>query len=116
MAELVTGLSAGAAYALMAVGIVLIFKGTRALSFAQGEIGAFGLFLGLRWSAHGIPFVGWHLPVPLTLLVVPAAFSYIDRFRLWSKEKLSKLVGNQGANGKAVSFDDVPVHQERPSV
>jgi branched-chain amino acid transport system permease protein len=69
MAELVTGLSAGAAYALMAVGIVLIFKGTRALSFAQGEIGAIGQIVGLRWSAHGIPVVGWHLPVPLTLLV-----------------------------------------------
>jgi len=30
----------------------------------------------------------------LTLVVVPAAYSYIDRFRVWSKEKLSNLVGN----------------------
>src|SRR5438270_156516 len=52
MAELVTGLSAGAAYALVAIGIVLIFKGTRALSFAQGEIGAFGLFLALHWDVR----------------------------------------------------------------
>jgi len=27
----------------------------------------------------------------LTLIVVPAAFSYIDRFRVWSKDKLAKL-------------------------
>ena len=69
MAELVTGLSAGAAYALVAVGIVLIFKGTRALSFAQGEIGAFGLFIGLRWAARGVPGFGWHIPLFATMLV-----------------------------------------------
>jgi len=84
MAELITGLSAGAAYALVAVGIVLIFKGSRALSFAQGEMGAFGLFLGLRWSDRGIPIVGWHLSVPLTLVVavvVGAALGFlVERF------------------------------------
>jgi branched-chain amino acid transport system permease protein len=69
VAELVTGLSAGAAYALVAVGIVLIFKGTGALSFAQGEIGAFGFFIGLRWAAVGVPGFGWHIPLFLTLVV-----------------------------------------------
>ena len=69
MAELVTGLSAGAAYALVAVGIVLIFKGTGALSFAQGEIGAFGFFSGLRCAAVGGPGFGWHIPLFLTLVV-----------------------------------------------
>ena len=69
MAELVTGLSAGAAYALVAVGIVLIYKGTGALSFAQGEIGAFGFFIGLRWAAMGMPLVGWHIPLFMTLVV-----------------------------------------------
>src|SRR5687768_9023797 len=58
MAEVVIGLSAGAAYALMAVGIVLVYKCTRTLTFAQGEMGAFGFFLGLRWYDEG----------PLTLL------------------------------------------------
>src|SRR5581483_863699 len=69
MAALVTGLASGAAYALMAVGVVLIFRCTRALSIAQGEIGAFGFFLGLRWAARGLPLVGWHLPRFLTLVV-----------------------------------------------
>lgn len=69
MTELVTGLSSGAGYAIVAVGIVLIFKGTRALSFAQGEIGAFGFFLGLRWADRGVPGFGWHLPLFLTLVV-----------------------------------------------
>lgn len=69
MGELVTGLSSGAAYALMAVGVVLVFRCTRALSIAQGEIGAFGFFLGLRWADRGIPLLGWHPPRFATLLI-----------------------------------------------
>jgi branched-chain amino acid transport system permease protein len=60
LARIVTGLSSGAAYALVAVGVVLIYKSTRALSLAQGEIGAFGFFLGLRWAVRGMPGTGWH--------------------------------------------------------
>jgi len=70
--NLVVGLSSGAAYALMAVGVVLIYKCTRALSIAQGEIGAFGFFVGLRWAARGVPGVGWHIPAFATLLVAVA--------------------------------------------
>ncbi|MBA3652965.1 MAG: branched-chain amino acid ABC transporter permease, partial [Actinobacteria bacterium] len=69
MGDLVVGVSSGAAYALMAVGVVLIFKCTRALSIAQGEIGAFGFFVALRWNARGVPLFGWHLPAFMTLVV-----------------------------------------------
>lgn len=34
----------------------------------------------------------------LTLFVVPAAFSYVDRFRLWSKDKLSRLFTAKGVS------------------
>lgn len=69
VAQIITGLAAGAAYALVAVGVVLIFKGTKALSIAQGEIGAFGFFIGLRWHARGIPGLGWHPPLLMTLVI-----------------------------------------------
>jgi len=69
LARIVTGLSAGAAYALVAVGVVLIYKCTRFLSIAQGEIGAFGFFIGLRWAARGIPGLGWHPTRFLTLCI-----------------------------------------------
>jgi branched-chain amino acid transport system permease protein len=69
LARIVTGLSAGAAYALVAVGVVLIFKCTRALSIAQGEIGAFGFFVALRWADRGIPGLEWH-PAPILTLVI----------------------------------------------
>lgn len=68
-ARIVTGLAAGAAYAIVAVGIVLIFKCSRVLSVAQGEIGAFGFFLGLRWADRGIPALGWHMSRFGTLVV-----------------------------------------------
>ena len=67
--RLITGLTSGAAYAIVAVGIVLIFRGMRILSLAQGEIGAFGFFLGLRWAERGIPGVRWHISPFRTLVV-----------------------------------------------
>ncbi|MDP9101592.1 MAG: branched-chain amino acid ABC transporter permease [Actinomycetota bacterium] len=59
--ELVTGLALGSCYSLLAVAVVLVFSGTRTLSIALGEIGAFALYAGLHWSTSGLPLVGWHL-------------------------------------------------------
>jgi branched-chain amino acid transport system permease protein len=69
LAELVTGLAQGAAYALMAVGVVLIFRCTKVLSIAQGELGALGFFYGLRWNKRGIPLLHWH-PGPFATLLI----------------------------------------------
>ena len=55
LSQIVTGLAVGAAYSLIAVAVVLIYSGTKTLSIAMGEIGAFGLFVGLRWRAEGVP-------------------------------------------------------------
>jgi hypothetical protein len=40
----------------------------------------------------------------LTLVVVPAVFSYVDRFRLWSGSLLARLV-----SGKAIPSDDLEI-------
>ena len=42
---IVAGLANGGLYGLLAVGIVLVYKGSRVLNFAQGEIGNLGLFV-----------------------------------------------------------------------
>jgi branched-chain amino acid transport system permease protein len=42
---IISGLANGGIYALLAVGIVLVYKGSRVLNFAQGEMGTFGLFI-----------------------------------------------------------------------
>jgi branched-chain amino acid transport system permease protein len=51
-AYLVIGILSGAAYALLAVGFVLIYKGTRIFNLAHGEIGAFGLYVAWTLSRH----------------------------------------------------------------
>ena len=59
---LISGLANGGVYALLAVGIVLVYKGSRVLNFAQGEMGTFGLFVAfwlieeqsLPWLVGGI--------------------------------------------------------------
>lgn len=61
LSQLITGLALGSCYSLLAVAVVLVYSGTKTLSIALGEIGAFALYAGLRWSTHGLPLVGWHL-------------------------------------------------------
>ncbi len=58
--DLVVGLAIGSAYALLAVAVVLVYSGTKVLSLAVGEIGAFSLYAALYWHDHGLPLVGWH--------------------------------------------------------
>jgi branched-chain amino acid transport system permease protein len=48
LSQIVTGLLVGTGYALLAIAVVLVYSCTRTLSIAMGEIGAFGLFAGLR--------------------------------------------------------------------
>jgi len=63
MAELlaevvVVGLIAGGIYGLFAVGTVLVYRGSRVLNFAQGEIGMMSLFLA--WylvTERGLPWI-----------------------------------------------------------
>lgn len=48
LSSIVTGLASGAIYALVAVGLILVFKGSRVLNLAQGELGAFSFFSMLK--------------------------------------------------------------------
>lgn len=55
----VIGLQSGAVYSLIALGIVLVYKATRVLNFAQGELGtvpaflAYAIMVGFDWSDTG---------------------------------------------------------------
>jgi branched-subunit amino acid ABC-type transport system permease component len=54
---LVVGLLAGAIYALFALGITLLFRGTRSLSFGLGEVGTVGLFVAWWTIDKGAPWL-----------------------------------------------------------
>jgi branched-chain amino acid transport system permease protein len=43
--SIVIGIANGGIYGLLALGIVLVYKGSRVLNFAQGEMGALGLYI-----------------------------------------------------------------------
>jgi len=51
-----TGLSAGSLYALVALGIVLIYRSTRVLNFAHGDVATFGTFVAFALIGQGYPY------------------------------------------------------------
>ena len=71
---IVSGVSQGCIYGLIALGFVLIYKATETVNFAQGELMMLGAFLGLTATAVlGLPY--W-AAIPATLLVM-ALFGYL---------------------------------------
>ncbi len=64
--------------------------------------GTFPIALGLNEASRqrtsmGIAIIGGLISsTVLTLVVVPAAFSYIDRYRIWSKAWLMRIFGSRG--------------------
>ena len=51
-----TGLSAGALYALVALGIVLIYRSTRVLNFAHGDVATLSTFVAFSLLSNGYGF------------------------------------------------------------
>ncbi|GAB2674371.1 branched-chain amino acid ABC transporter permease [Nocardia goodfellowii] len=74
--QLIEGLSAGAIYAGLALALVLIYRFTGIVNFAQGELAMFSAFLAWQCIESGMPF--W-LALPLTLAVSFAGGMLIER-------------------------------------
>ncbi|AMA56321.1 ABC transporter permease [Bradyrhizobium sp. CCGE-LA001] len=76
----INGLIVGNVYALVAVGLALIFGVSRLINFAQGSIYLVGAYIG--WVA----VVQLHTPLPLTIILVAVAAAIvgliIERFGL----------------------------------
>lgn len=53
---LIAGLSAGSLYALVALGLVLVYRSTRVLNFAHGEVATLGTFVAWTVVTAGHPF------------------------------------------------------------
>jgi branched-chain amino acid transport system permease protein len=65
-----TGLSAGSLYALVALGIVLIYRSTRVVNFAHGDVATFGTFVAFALLSRGHSFA---VAFPAALLAGAAA-------------------------------------------
>jgi branched-chain amino acid transport system permease protein len=59
------GLSAGSLYALVALGVVLIYRSTRVLNFAHGDVATLGTFVAFALVTQGYPFA---VAFPVALL------------------------------------------------
>ena len=74
---MISGLSQGCIYGLIALGFVLIYKATETVSFAQGELMMLGAFCGLGlMSVLGLPF--W-LAVPASVLAMALFGMLVER-------------------------------------
>ena len=59
IARIFDGVSNGSTYALIAMALVMIFKATTLINFAQGEMAMFGGFIVLvLWGERGLPMWG----------------------------------------------------------
>src|SRR6266542_5344622 len=56
--QVVSGLATGGVYASLALAIVLIYRATRVINFAQGEMGMFATFIALWLIDSGWPYWG----------------------------------------------------------
>lgn len=74
--QIIEGLSAGALYAGMALALVLIYRFTGIVNFAQGELAMFSAFLAWQLVQSGTPF--W-LALPVTIAISFAAGMLIER-------------------------------------
>ncbi len=54
--QVVSGLATGGIFASLALAIVLIYRATRVINFAQGEMGMFATFIALWLIDSGWPY------------------------------------------------------------
>jgi branched-chain amino acid transport system permease protein len=71
-----SGLSIGSIYALVGLALVLPFKASGIVNFAQGEIVTFGAYLALILSSLGLPYLA---VVPLVLIGAAALGMVTER-------------------------------------
>ncbi|MEN3271617.1 MAG: branched-chain amino acid transport system permease protein [Actinomycetota bacterium] len=95
--NLVLGLVYGGIYGLLAVGIVLVYRGSRVLNFAQGELGTLGLFAAW-WltTEHGLPWVVGAAGAIVTATVIGLLFERLIVRKMVDASRISVAVATVG--------------------
>jgi branched-chain amino acid transport system permease protein len=83
--RLVDGLSAGSVYALIALGLVIIYRGTGHLNFAQGEMALFSAYVVYQMGEWGLP-IGISLVIGLVVGFVIGAAAEVALIRPIAKK------------------------------
>lgn len=94
---LVLGLISGGIYGLLAVGIVLVYRGSGALNFAQGEIGTLGLYIAAYLvTDNDLPWFVGAAAALVVAAVVGAGFERLVVRRMVDASRLSVAVATVG--------------------
>lgn len=97
MTVLTLGVVYGAIYGLLAVGIVLIYRGTKVVSFAQGEIGTFSLYLAwLVTEEAGLPWLVGAAAAIAGATLLGIGFEFLVVRRMVAANKLAISVATIG--------------------
>ena len=92
----IDGAISGAIYALLAVGIVAVYRTTRTLNLAQGGMATMGAYLFIALRERGVPTV---LALPIVVLIGAAVGLGIGQVIGWPLRRVSptvKLVASLG--------------------
>ena len=91
-----SGVVQGLVYALVAFGLVLIFRATGVINFAQGQIGAFGGYtMALLYLQYGIPY-SLSMPLALAAGVILGVAAELILRRLFTQPRLLLFVATLG--------------------
>jgi branched-chain amino acid transport system permease protein len=94
---LVFGLISGGIYGLLALGIVLVYRGSRVLNFAQGEIGTLSLYVAYYVSTtHGAPWFVGALAAVASAAAIGVLFEILVVRRMSDAPRLSVVVATVG--------------------
>ncbi len=91
-----SGVVQGLVYALVAFGLVLIFRATGVINFAQGQIGAFGGYvMALLFLQYSIPY-SFSMPLALACGVILGVAAELILRRLFTQPRLLLFVATLG--------------------
>lgn len=95
--QLVAGLVNGSIYGIIALGIVMVYRGSRVLNFAQVEMGTFGMFVAYQCVEEwGWPWLTGAVAAIVVTGALSAAFEYLVVRRMIDAPRLTVTVATIG--------------------
>ena len=91
---LISGVSLGCVYGLIALGFVLIYKATEMVNFAQGDMMMLGAFIGFTYvNILGLPFFWGALAAVVTMAVFGVV---MERLRIAADDRRTAIRCSDG--------------------
>ncbi|MGI8775391.1 MAG: branched-chain amino acid ABC transporter permease [Actinomycetota bacterium] len=100
----VLGIVNGAVFGLVALGLVLVYKGTRVFNFAQGEFGTLAAFIVVFALNRNLPYFVAVIAAILVALLVGLAFERVVVRPLMNSPRISLLVATIAFALLAIGF------------